>query len=147
MKFPLMDDFRRPLDGNNHLTLGFDPKSLHNSFSCLVSHLSPFRFLIEPPVMSRSNTTWQIDLDSHLMSAPMKHSLCTLGQMLSWKEKKWRNAISRDAMRTQTTLWSVKKVQKNKCVLSDLKGQMIQFSCRLRKKEQNRTYFVWFDWT
>lgn len=56
-----MDDLRRPLDGNSHPTLGCDPKSLHNGFSCLVTHLSPLRFLIEVPVMSRSKhdlTNW-----------------------------------------------------------------------------------------
>lgn len=128
-----MDDFRRPQDGNGHPALGCNPKSQHNGFSCLVSHLSPLRFLIEPPVMSRSNMTWQIDLDSHLMSPSMKQSLCTLGQSLSRKEMKWRNAISRDAIKLQTGLWSIENVQKNERELSDLKGQMIQFSCSVTK--------------
>lgn len=129
-----MDDFRRPLDRNSNLTLGRDPKSLHNGFSCLVSHLSSLRFLIEPPVMSRSNMTWQIDLDSHLMNPSTKQSLCTLGQMLTWNEIKWRNAISRDAIKFQTSLWSIQNVQKNECELSDLKGQLIQFSCSFKEK-------------
>lgn len=142
----MMDDFRRPLDRNGHPVLGCDPKSLHNGFSCLVSHLSPLRLLIEPPVMSWSNTTWQIDLDSHLMSPSMKQSLCTLGQTLSRKEMKWRNAISRDAIKFQTGLWSIENVQKNECELSDLKGQMIQFSCSVEQQKKPISSSAWFDW-
>lgn len=137
-----MDDFRRPPDGNGRPTLGCNPKSLHNGFSCLVSHLSPLCFLIELPVMSRSNMTWQIDLDSHLMSPSMKQSLCTSGQTLSRKEMKWRNAISRDAIKFQAGLWSIENVQKNECELYDLKGQMIQYSCSVKKKKKRILHFI-----
>lgn len=67
-----MDGFRRPVDQNSHPTLGWVPKSLRNGFSCLVSHLSPFRLRTKPSVMSWSNVTWQIDLDLHLINAFMK---------------------------------------------------------------------------
>lgn len=137
-----MDDFRRPLDRNSYSTLGCDPNSLHNGFSCLVSHLSPLHFLIEPPVMSRSNMTWQIDLDSHLMSPSTKQPLCTLGQTLSrLKKMKWRNAISRNAIKFQTGLWSTENAQGNECELSDLKGQMIKFSCIVKKKKETSMNF------
>lgn len=105
MKFFMMDDFRRPLDGNGCWTLGCDPRSRHNGFDCLVSHLSPLSLLIKSAVMTRSNMTRQIDLDSHLMSlftktVPLYQSL---GQVLSGKKL---NEEEENAINFQTGLSS-----------------------------------------
>lgn len=86
------------------------PNFLHNGFSYFVTHLSLLSFLNDPP-MTRSNMTWQIDLDSHLMSPSMEQSLFTMSQTFVTKEMRGGNAISRDAAKIQTGLWSIENVQ------------------------------------
>lgn len=121
IKFFMMDDYRRPLDGNSCLTQGRYPKL---SSECFQLHCqSPWSFGVFKLNFRWISVTSWIDLDSHLKNPSVELFLCDLYIEPSFftKEMKWRNLISREAIRFYTGLWSIEKKWKNECEVSGLK--------------------------
>lgn len=128
----MMDDFRRPLDGNSCPTLGCDPK-ISSGFSSIVSHLDLLRFLNG----TSNQSAWPLDR----LGLPSEESFCRIilhYSSVHWanfvtEEMRWRNAINREAIRFHTGLWSMGKERKNVCEASGLVLKMGCMSLKFRK--------------
>lgn len=92
IKFFMMDDYRRPLDGNSCRTQGRDPKLSSEWFQLHCQ--SPWTFGGFKLNFWRISVTSWIDLDSNLKNLSMESFLCPLCMLSqAFSQKKWSEEI------------------------------------------------------